>query len=191
MPLTRIQSLGITDGTIVNADINASAAIAGTKLSGAGKVLQVVTTTLSTNLSVSAGSTPVELTGLTRTITPSSASSKILILWKINQANNNGNANIDLVKTISATSSNIGMGNSSQGGDPATISICTANMNNYWSFEVGGSFLDSPATTSQITYSFKVHSNDGTYTFHFNRTARNGGSDGNVISTLTLLEIGA
>jgi hypothetical protein len=34
MPLTKIQSLGITDGTIVNADINASAAIASTKLSG-------------------------------------------------------------------------------------------------------------------------------------------------------------
>ena len=33
MPLTKIQSLGITDGTIVNADINASAAIAGTKIS--------------------------------------------------------------------------------------------------------------------------------------------------------------
>jgi hypothetical protein len=31
MPLTKIQSLGITDGTIVNADINASAAIASTK----------------------------------------------------------------------------------------------------------------------------------------------------------------
>jgi len=34
MALTKIQSLGITDGTIVNADINASAAIASTKLSG-------------------------------------------------------------------------------------------------------------------------------------------------------------
>jgi len=34
MPLTKIQSLGITDGTIVNADINASDAIAGTKLTG-------------------------------------------------------------------------------------------------------------------------------------------------------------
>ena len=34
MPLTKIQSLGITDGTIVNADINASAGIVGTKLSG-------------------------------------------------------------------------------------------------------------------------------------------------------------
>ena len=34
MALTKIQSLGITDGTIVNADINASAAIVSTKLSG-------------------------------------------------------------------------------------------------------------------------------------------------------------
>lgn len=36
MALTRINSLGITDGTIVNADINASAAIDSTKLSGVG-----------------------------------------------------------------------------------------------------------------------------------------------------------
>jgi hypothetical protein len=34
MPLTKLTSLGITDGTIVNADINASAAIAASKLSG-------------------------------------------------------------------------------------------------------------------------------------------------------------
>jgi hypothetical protein len=34
MALTKIQSLGITDGTIVNADINASAGIVSTKLSG-------------------------------------------------------------------------------------------------------------------------------------------------------------
>ena len=34
MPLTKIKSLGITDGTIVNADINASAAIDASKLTG-------------------------------------------------------------------------------------------------------------------------------------------------------------
>ena len=34
MSITRINSLGITDGTIVNGDINASAAIASTKLTG-------------------------------------------------------------------------------------------------------------------------------------------------------------
>ena len=34
MSITRINSLGITDGTIVNGDINASAAITSTKLTG-------------------------------------------------------------------------------------------------------------------------------------------------------------
>ena len=34
MPLTKISTHGINDGTIVNADINASAAIVSTKLSG-------------------------------------------------------------------------------------------------------------------------------------------------------------
>jgi hypothetical protein len=46
-----ITSAKIVDGAIVNADINASAAIAGTKLTGAGKVLQVITATDSTQRS--------------------------------------------------------------------------------------------------------------------------------------------
>jgi hypothetical protein len=48
MPLTKIQSLGITDGTIVNADINASAAIASTKLSGiSSDYVKLLSTSLS------------------------------------------------------------------------------------------------------------------------------------------------
>jgi hypothetical protein len=43
-----ITSAKIVDGTIVNADINASAGIVSSKLSGTGKVLQVVTATDST-----------------------------------------------------------------------------------------------------------------------------------------------
>jgi hypothetical protein len=39
-----ITSAKIVDGTIVNADINASAGIVSSKLSGTGKVLQVVQT---------------------------------------------------------------------------------------------------------------------------------------------------
>ena len=78
MPLTKIQSLGITDGTIVNADINASAAIAGTKLTGVGKVLQVVNATYSTDTSTT--STSYVDTGLTATITPLFSTSKVLVL---------------------------------------------------------------------------------------------------------------
>jgi hypothetical protein len=55
MPLTRIQSLGITDGTIVNADINASAAIASTKLSGVGVAGITTSSTSGTALNITAG----------------------------------------------------------------------------------------------------------------------------------------
>jgi hypothetical protein len=54
MPLTKIQSLGITDGTIVNADINASAAIASTKLSGiSSDFVKLLSTSASASSAVS------------------------------------------------------------------------------------------------------------------------------------------
>jgi len=56
MPLTRIQSLGITDGTIVNADINASAAIAGTKLTGVG-ITEADMWRITTNTSIATAGT--------------------------------------------------------------------------------------------------------------------------------------
>ena len=56
MPLTKIQSLGITDGTIVNADINASAAIASTKLSGSFGITEADQWRLTTGFTVSGGS---------------------------------------------------------------------------------------------------------------------------------------
>jgi hypothetical protein len=80
MPLTKIQSLGITDGTIVNDDINASAAIAGTKLTGVGKVLQYKQGTSgglgAFNWNIS--SATFTNTGQTITITPTIATSKII-----------------------------------------------------------------------------------------------------------------
>jgi hypothetical protein len=54
MPLTRIKSLGITDGTIVNADINASAAIDASKLTGlSSDFVLLATTDASSSASVS------------------------------------------------------------------------------------------------------------------------------------------
>ena len=54
MPLTKIKSLGITDGTIVNADINASAAIDASKLTGlSSDVVLLATTTASSSSAVS------------------------------------------------------------------------------------------------------------------------------------------
>jgi hypothetical protein len=59
MPLTKIQSLGITDGTIVNADINASAAIAASKLSGVGGLTEADQWRLTTNFSTASSTADI------------------------------------------------------------------------------------------------------------------------------------
>ena len=66
MPLTRIQSLGITDGTIVNADINASAAIVSTKLSGSFGITEADQWRVTTGFTLSGGSTTDITTNLER-----------------------------------------------------------------------------------------------------------------------------
>jgi hypothetical protein len=144
MPLTKIQSLGITDGTIVNADINASAAIAGTKLSGAGKVLQVVNAFTQTQTTSTSGT--YADTTLTASITPSSASNKVLILINqvIGKGNDNNYAELQLLR-----------GATTIGGTPGLAGSVgyTGNSDyNYIGTGFSCSFLDSPNTTSSTTY---------------------------------------
>jgi hypothetical protein len=149
MPLTKIQSLGITDGTIVNADINASAAIDGTKLSGAGKVLQVVNMTTTTGTTTT--STSFVVTALTLSITPSSASNKILILATGNV--NNTSASKWCYATLARGGTNLGAsegmtGVYSNGGD--IHAPCTMV------------YLDSPSSTSSLTYDVRIKADSGT-----------------------------
>ena len=71
----------IQDNTIVNADINSSAAIAGSKLvMPTGSVLQVVQQVHHTFTQINNSSSYVD-TGLTQAITPSSSSNKILVVF--------------------------------------------------------------------------------------------------------------
>jgi hypothetical protein len=137
----------IVDGTITNADINASAAIAGSKVDGSfGKVLQVVFAENSTPLTLA--STTYTDTGLSASITPVSTASKILVLWNVQ-------ASID--------SANSGWG--TQLVRDAT-NIYYSNTQ-YDTYSGGGTglrqksdykHLDSPNTTSAVTYKVQVGS---------------------------------
>jgi hypothetical protein len=169
MPLTKIQSLGITDGTIVNADINASAAIAGTKLSGVGKVLQVVQATKTDTFSTSTASY-TDITGLSVSITPSSASNKVLILAQISYG---GESNLYAHGRIVRGSTSIFQGDS----DSASRTECTVAMSlingNASNVDKSGNasivYLDSPSTTSATTYKIQVNS-ASSQSFRINRT---------------------
>jgi len=170
MPLTRIQSLGITDGTIVNADINASAAIAGTKLS-AGSVLQVVSATDATQRSTTSTSFVTASNTMSVSITPSSASNKILIIGHTTMTNNTANKFAYL--TVFRDSTNL-------------ISAGTAALVNFYSVSSldynsnGFSFLDSPSTTSATTYQVYLKVDTGS-TGYLNASSSTG--------AITVLEI--
>lgn len=187
MPLTRIQSLGITDGTIVNADINASAAIAGTKLTGVGKVLQVVSTTKIDTFTLSSTTTFTDITGLSVSITPSSASNKILI--SVDIANGTGATSVNAFRLV-RDSTAIGGGTASSSRQSAFATSQGVDANGQFSSSFN--YLDSPSTTSSTTYKIQAICND---TMGVNRskldtdTASSFGS--RTSSTITVMEIAA
>ena len=176
MPLTRIQSLGITDGTIVAGDI-ASGAITAAKLGSGvgGKVLQVVKTVA--NASTSTSSTSFQSTSTSASITPSSASSKILIissgaLFWASTAGSGG------VATLYRGSTNLA---------PFEYLIRNYPVGSNGSLQREGTiiFLDSPSTTSSTTYDVRIKMVWGSGNIQWGSEGNEG--QGNFI----LMEIGA
>jgi hypothetical protein len=137
-----------------------------------GRVLQVVNATYSTQASTSTGAE--QDTGLTATITPSSTSSKILIL--VSQADC---AKIDVQGPISLylyrnSTAIYTITSQLLYQSPGAATRLAVNCS--------GSYLDSPATTSAVTYKTTFASSSGSTT-----RVQFGGTP----STIQLLEIAA
>ena len=150
-----------------------------------GSVLQVVSATLSSQVAITTSMVNTDI-GLTATITPTSTSSKILIMYKINYCNSSGAG-----QTCNLVRGSTQIGNADTGtGVEGFLSMQTANMNTYWSLEAAGSYLDSPSTTSAAAYKFTViAANTNSSLITFNRTARLDAYDPLAVSTITLMEI--
>jgi hypothetical protein len=136
-----------------------------------GSVLQVVSATI--NASFSTSSTTFVATTLSASITPTSSSSKVLIL--VNGVALSSNTLYQCVQTIFRNSTNLG---SATG---FTFVNLTQDTN------TSMSFLDSPATTSSTSYTVYIRTNNASGTAYFGDTI--GGV--NQTSVITLLEIAA
>jgi hypothetical protein len=154
-------------------------------LGGSG-VLQVVSAVKTDTFTASTNNTWSDITGLSVSITPSSATSKVLVLSSINgAATNNGVANIQLIRGATAIAVGAAAGSrpqssssiDSNGGEP----IMSASI----------TFLDSPATTSATTYKLAVNTGDNTGTAYVNRTQGDADNvyNGRYASTITVMEI--
>ena len=189
----------IADGAIVNADINSSAAIAGSKLSGVGKVLQIVaTTTTAQNSSTNTNLTAYSDIGLSVDITPLSSSSRFLITCTIGRgAITAGGGHNTWGGILFRDSTKIGNGADISSRDGAFF-VGVKNWNgdnNHGGGAVGNSYWNTTTGTAGTQLTFKVGGVTEGSTMYINRSANF--SDGSqpynatTSSTITVMEVEA
>ena len=150
----------------------------------AGAILQVVQTVKTDTFSANPSSSYVDITGLSVAITPSSSSSKILVQISICGGGVNA-VNVAQYRLVrgstvvyagdSASSRSLGFGAAIGIDVNVTPMAC-------------GTFLDSPSTTSAITYKIQTDSNN---TVFINRSSNDADDSRRLraASTITVMEI--
>jgi hypothetical protein len=171
-----------------NTTLSAAETYSGTAWYQAGRpgnVLQVVQTTKTDSFSTTSST---YVTFMTVSITPTSASSKILVTF-----GTNGSTAGDIAHGyigIFRGATQIFLADTAGSRRSATSVINTATQQQLY---YGGTFLDSPATTSLIAYTIQLLSSNGS-AIYLNRSARDTdllAYDGRSPSSITVMEIAA
>ena len=154
-------------------------------LRGAFRILQVVQATKTDAVTVSCGQTKTDLTGFTASITPSATSSKVLVICSPGLT---GNTVIGMSLFRDSTELLIG----DAAGSRIRISF-GSQPNQQYGIAQSFSYLDSPATTSAITYKLQVVGDQGASVAYLNRgyTDTNGTNFFRNASTWILMEVSA
>jgi hypothetical protein len=184
---TTVLDLPATSGTLI------TTASSGRSIPKAalptGSVLQVVQT-IKTDTFSSTASSFTDVTGLTVSITPTSSSSKILVILSIAGMNE---STIGSTARLARDGTGIGVatsaGSRNAGG---TAEMYHARSDTFLTFT--SIVLDSPATTSSITYSGQIIAGSGgAYTTYINRSSADGNSNAysRGASSITVMEIAA
>ena len=187
---------GITAASITSGTLGAGASVTNASLAN-GHVLQVVSTTKTDTSSFSSTSvnTFVDLADMTVTITPTSATSKILVMFTVNiTRTSSATQHVRLMRDTTAICIGDAAGSrlrdtvvtrdSPTGGVPYGLAL----------FAVSNSYLDSPGTTSATVY--KLQGTLGsTYsgTFYINQSVDDSDADygPRTASSITVMEIKA
>lgn len=149
-----------------------------------GKILQVLQGTLTTSTTTTSTS---YINLVTVAITPTATDSKIYVSFTTN-AGTGGDVN-HLYTSLFRDSTEIGSATST---DSRTGAQTVTNTGGQQQFTYAGALLDSPSSTSAITYAVKIKVSTGTG--YWNRSARDNNAaayDGRSVSQITVMEVGA
>lgn len=174
-------------GTLYFTSTGVSIFLASATASSSGKILQVVSTAKTDTFSMSSA-TFADITGLTATITPSSATSKILVMFSSSASLNFNNTSAGFRLTRGGTA--IGVGDAA-GSRERAYGPRIKSMSLFDAANVNGSFLDSPATTSATTYALQIRSEIGGVSVYVNRAETDADNSATFrgISTITVMEV--
>jgi hypothetical protein len=174
---------------------NLIGSLATTKLTGRvpvanatlGSVIQVVSTT-KTDTFTTTSSSFVDITGLAASITPSSATSKILVMAQVVGGNSQtgGGSAVRLLRDSTAIA--IGNADGSR-AQSSTASFYDAEAGT--TKQVGVTHLDSPNSTSAITYKLQTQAAGGTTAVNRSVDDANAVGRNRAVSSITLMEIAA
>ena len=146
-------------------------------IKGGGKVLQAVTATDTTNRSTTSTSFVTGSNTLSVDITPSATSSKILVILNGSCGINTQTGHSNRI-TVYRDSTNLGEANGFVNFNSYAASSTSGYVNGGWAISV----LDSPSSTSELTYQMYFRSESSSYTATINNTTK---------GSITALEIGA
>jgi hypothetical protein len=189
--VTGITAGGLPDGVITTDDIAAAAVTSAKLAAGAGgKILQVASTTKLDTFSSTSNSF-VDVTGLSVSITPTSSSSKILVMCHISASGATWHGGFLMFNLLRAsTNLSVGTGGSSSNATAVYNAYSNDATNTQGNISpISIVFLDSPSSTSSLTYKIQGAITNSGYSWNVNRTtfiASHGSS-----SSITVMEVAA
>jgi hypothetical protein len=150
---------------------------------GGGKILQVVSVPKTDTFTLTS-TTMTDITGLSASITPSSTSSKVFVVLTFGQID--GSTDVIISGDVTRNGTAIGIGDAAGTRTRTGWSVVTDTGNRGHSASF--TFLDSPSTTSSLTYQARIRSRDSS--LYLNRSfSDTDGVFARTISTITLMEV--
>lgn len=145
-------------------------------ISGSGQIIKQVVSTIKTNTFATSSTSFVDITGLSVTITPTSASSKILVVFYTFGIASGGGQYFCCALNRNGTI--IANNPTGQGGSYTFYDDGNKPHNG------AVSYLDSPATTSPITYKIQTKTGGGNLSVNVDQNNQNYGTSG-----ITVMEV--